>query len=85
MSFVWFIIIGLVAGWLANVIMHGKGRGLFLNILIGVIGGVIGGWGMDWLNINIPGRFGSLVTAFLGAVVLLAIINLVNKKADETS
>jgi len=81
MSFVWFLVIGGVAGWLAGLFMKGKGFGIIVNIIIGVIGGFLGGWLFKQLGISIGGEtIGPLVTAFIGAVILLFIIGLIKKK-----
>ena len=44
MGFIWYIIIGIVAGFLAGKIMRGGGFGLIINLLLGILGGVLGGW-----------------------------------------
>ena len=44
MNFLWYIIIGIVAGFLAGKIMHGGGFGLIVNLIVGIIGGLLGGW-----------------------------------------
>ncbi len=81
MDFIWFIIIGIVAGFLAGQIMKGKGFGLIINLLVGIGGAVLGGWLFGKLGINLgDGLIGSLVTAFLGAIVLLFIISLFKNK-----
>ena len=80
MDFLWFIILGAVAGWLAGLIMKGGGFGLIGNIIIGIIGCVIGGWVFGMLGIMADGSLiGSLVTAVVGAVVLLFIVGLFKK------
>ncbi|NPA82581.1 MAG: GlsB/YeaQ/YmgE family stress response membrane protein [Epsilonproteobacteria bacterium] len=72
-----FLAIGAVAGWLAGLLMRGGGFGLLGNIVIGVIGAVIGGYLFGLLNIHIVnGLIGSIITAFVGAVVLLFVIGL---------
>ena len=51
MGFIWYIIIGIVAGFLAGKIMRGGGFGLVINLLLGILGGVLGGWVLpfsDW-------------------------------------
>ncbi len=81
MQFVWFIIIGAVAGWLAGQIMKGGGFGILGNIIVGVLGAVIGGWIFGLLGISAGGELiGSLITAVVGAVILLFIVGLVKKK-----
>jgi uncharacterized membrane protein YeaQ/YmgE (transglycosylase-associated protein family) len=77
-----WIIVGLIAGWLAGMVMRGGGFGLLGNIVIGVIGGLLGGWlassvlnigaGVDGINIE------SILVAFVGAVVLLLVLSLLN-------
>lgn len=81
MQFVWFIIIGAVAGWLAGQIMKGGGFGVLGNIIVGVLGAVVGGWVFSLLGVSIGGELiGSLITATVGAVVLLFIVGLLKKK-----
>jgi len=80
MELIWFIIIGIVAGFLAGQLMKGKGFGLLINLLVGVGGAMLGGWLFGALGLSFGGGLiGSLVTAFLGAVVLLFIISLFKK------
>lgn len=81
MSFLWFILIGLVAGWLGSLIVKGTGMGLLGNLLVGVIGGVLGGWIFGLLGIQTAGNtWGALLTAVAGAVVLLLIVGLFTRK-----
>ncbi len=76
MSLIYFLLIGAAAGWLAGLLMKGKGFGLGGNILVGVIGAFIGGWLLDAVGISIGGQF---VTALIGAVVLLFVVGLIKK------
>lgn len=77
MSFIFWIIIGGLAGWLAGVIMKDQ-SGLIMNIIIGIVGAFIGGWLFGVLGISPDSGFvGSLVTATVGAVVLLFGLKLV--------
>lgn len=81
MEFLWFIIIGIVAGFLAGLIMKGKGFGLIINLLVGIGGAILGGWLFDALGLSFgKGIIGALITALLGAVILLFIISLFKKK-----
>lgn len=73
-SLVWFLLIGLVAGWLASMAMKGRRRGLGGYLVIGVIGALLGGWVFGLLGLYSGGLVGSLVTAFVGAVLLIALI-----------
>jgi uncharacterized membrane protein YeaQ/YmgE (transglycosylase-associated protein family) len=72
MDIVWFVVIGGVAGWLAGKFMKGGGFGLFGNVVVGVVGAVIGGFLFGLLGLRTDGSVvGALVTSFVGAVVLL--------------
>ena len=72
MSFLWFIIIGIVAGYVAGKIMRGGGFGLIVNLVVGIIGGVLGGWLFSLLGIySTGGIIGSLVVATIGAIVFV--------------
>ena len=69
-----FILVGLIAGFLASRVVTGKGRGVFWDIVIGILGAVIGGWLAGLLHISIGyGIFGDIVVAFVGAVILLLV------------
>jgi uncharacterized membrane protein YeaQ/YmgE (transglycosylase-associated protein family) len=72
MSFIWFILIGLAAGWLAGQLMRGGGFGLVGDIVVGVIGALLGGFLFSTFGISTGGGLlGSLIVATIGAVVLL--------------
>ena len=73
MGIIAWIIIGLIAGWLAHVILGGRG-GLFGNIAVGLIGAIVGGFLFEKLNLHVmPDFWGNLVTATIGAIVFLLI------------
>ncbi|MBL0294522.1 MAG: GlsB/YeaQ/YmgE family stress response membrane protein [Saprospiraceae bacterium] len=75
------LILGGVAGWLGGQLYKGSGLGLIGNIIVGIIGGFIGYWGLGKLGISLgSGWLGYILTAALGAIVLLAILNLIIKK-----
>jgi uncharacterized membrane protein YeaQ/YmgE (transglycosylase-associated protein family) len=74
-----FLAIGAVAGWLAGVVMKGGGFGLAGDIVIGIIGAFIGGWLFGVLGIAAGGLVGAIITAFVGACVLLFIVRLIKK------
>ena len=81
MSWIWFILIGIVSGFLAGKIMRGSGFGLIVNLLVGIAGAIIGGWVFGFLNISIgSGLIGSLITSLIGAIILLFVISLFKKK-----
>jgi uncharacterized membrane protein YeaQ/YmgE (transglycosylase-associated protein family) len=73
-----WIIVGLIAGWLAGVVMRGGGYGLLGNIILGIVGALVGGFLASAL-FNIPDPLSginatSLIVAFLGAIVVIAIV-----------
>ena len=80
MGFLWFIIIGIVAGFVAGTLMRGGGFGILVNLVVGIIGAVLGGWVFGLLGIATTGIIGSLVTATVGAIILLWLISLFNKR-----
>ena len=86
MGIILWLVIGGVIGWLASIVMRTDGsQGIFLNIIVGIVGAFLGGWLISPL-IGAPSinsgeiSIGSLLVSFLGAVVLLAIVNLFTKK-----
>ena len=80
MYLLWFLLIGLIAGWLAGAVFRGHGFGVLGNIVVGVLGSLVGGYLFRLVGLSAYGTLGSLLTAFIGAVVLLAIINWIAKK-----
>jgi uncharacterized membrane protein YeaQ/YmgE (transglycosylase-associated protein family) len=78
-SLFWFLIIGILAGWLAGKIMRGGGFGLLGDLVVGVIGAVVGGWIFGLLHIAAWGLIGSLVTALVGAMAFLYVIRLIKR------
>jgi uncharacterized membrane protein YeaQ/YmgE (transglycosylase-associated protein family) len=74
-----FLIIGLIAGWLAETIMKGRGAGLVVNLIVGVIGAYLGGLLFGFLGLSMHGLIGSLISATVGAVVLLFLVGLFKK------
>ena len=79
-SLIIILVLGALAGWLAGMVFQGGGLGLIGNIVVGIIGGFVGYWLMPKLGVNIKTGTGWLdyvLTAAIGAVVLLAVINLI--------
>ena len=81
MGFIVWLIIGGIVGWLASIIMRTDAQqGIFLNIIVGIIGAVIGGLILGRGNINNAGlSVSTFLVSLLGAIVLLAIVNLVRR------
>jgi uncharacterized membrane protein YeaQ/YmgE (transglycosylase-associated protein family) len=80
MTFIWFVLIGLIAGALAGQIVQGGGFGLVGDIVVGIIGALLGGFLFNAFGVSTGGGLvGSLIVATIGAVVLLYGIRLVNR------
>lgn len=79
-GFIFWILIGAVAGWLAGTLMKGGGFGLLMDIVLGVVGAFVGGWLAGVLNIHIgTGWIGSLITATAGAALVLFLTRIVQR------
>ena len=76
MEFVWLLLIGGLAGAISGRIMRGKGFGCLGNIIVGVIGSMLGGFLLPLLGITARGSMGSLVSATVGAIVLLFLLGM---------
>ena len=73
MGIIAWIVIGLIAGWLAHLILGGRG-GLFGNIAVGLVGAILGGFLFEKLNLQVmPDFWGNLITATIGAIIFLLI------------
>jgi uncharacterized membrane protein YeaQ/YmgE (transglycosylase-associated protein family) len=81
MEYVWFLLIGLAAGYIAGVVWKGSGFGLLWDLIIGVAGAYIGGFLFKLLNLQIgPGWIGELVAAVVGALLLLFVLSKIKFK-----
>ncbi len=79
-SIIAWIIVGVVAGWLAGLLVKGGGFGLIGDLVVGVIGAFIGGWLAGVLHVHIgSGLISSIITATIGAVLLIFILRLVRR------
>ncbi len=74
-----WLVVGIIAGWVAGHITRGRGFGIIGNIVVGVIGAIIGGFIFGLIGLSSTGLIGSLVTAVVGAVVLLFIVSWLTK------
>lgn len=79
MSFIWYILIGLVAGAVAGKLMRGGGFGFIVNLVVGIIGGVLGGWLFSLIGIHTTSIIGNLITSVVGAIFLLWLVGLLSK------
>jgi uncharacterized membrane protein YeaQ/YmgE (transglycosylase-associated protein family) len=79
MWLLWTIIIGILAGFIAGKIVKGHGMGTLMDLLVGIVGSVLGGWIFTLLGLAAYGLIGQLVMATVGAVVLLLIVRAIKK------
>ena len=80
MGLIAFLIVGLVAGWLAGVLVKGGGFGLVGDLVVGVIGALLGGWLFSAFGASTGGGLiGSIVVATIGAIVLLVIVRVLKR------
>ena len=74
----WWLLVGLIAGFLASVVMRGGGYGIVGDIVIGIVGAFIGGFLASLLGLGASGFVGTVIVAFIGACILIAILRAVS-------
>ncbi|MEI7780560.1 MAG: GlsB/YeaQ/YmgE family stress response membrane protein [Planctomycetota bacterium] len=80
MESVWFIVIGLLAGWLAGLLMKGGGYGIIGDIIVGVLGSLVGGYLFKTVGVSLGGGLAAnLIVATVGAVVLILILRILKR------
>ncbi len=79
MSIVWWLIVGLVAGFLASLVMRGGGYGIVGDIIVGLVGALIGGFLASLIGLGSTGIIGTIIIAFIGACILIAILRAVTR------
>ena len=82
MFIIWFILIGLVAGWLAGQIMKGGGYGLVGDLAVGVVGALIGGFLFRLVGFAAVGLLAKLISATVGAVILIAGLRAIKREGS---
>ncbi len=75
---IWWLVVGLIAGFLASLVMRGGGYGIVGDIIIGLVGALVGGFLASLLGIGAGGFVGTIIIAFIGAVILIAILRAVS-------
>lgn len=79
-SIVVFLLVGAVAGWLASLLVRGRGLGLVGNIVVGILGAFVAGWLFPRLGVTLAsGLLGAILNATLGAVLLMGVILVVKR------
>jgi len=79
MNILIWIVSGIIAGWIAGLLVRGRGFGLIGDLIIGLLGGLIGGWLAGLMGIQASSLITQILVAALGGVVLVAIIRLVRR------
>jgi uncharacterized membrane protein YeaQ/YmgE (transglycosylase-associated protein family) len=80
MEFIWIILVGLVAGWLAGMLVKGGGFGVIGDIVVGVLGALLGGFIFKSLGVYVGGGLaGNIIVATIGAVVLIILLRLIKR------
>jgi uncharacterized membrane protein YeaQ/YmgE (transglycosylase-associated protein family) len=79
MHLLWFLLIGLVAGWLAGKFTRGSGFGAMGNIVLGVLGSFVGGFVFRQIGLSAGGTIGNLIVATVGAAILIYAVRLFKK------
>ncbi len=74
----WWLIVGLIAGFLASVVMRGGGYGIVGDIIIGIVGAFIGGFLASLVGLGASGLIGTIIVAFIGACILIAILRAIS-------
>ncbi len=78
-SLIWWVVVGLIAGWAAGKIMTGGGYGTAMDIVLGIVGAVVGGWLLGALGIYAGGLIGTIIVAIIGAIFLIWLPRLLKK------
>jgi uncharacterized membrane protein YeaQ/YmgE (transglycosylase-associated protein family) len=78
-NLIWWVLVGLIAGWAAGKIMKGGGYGVAMDIVLGIVGAVVGGWLVGVLGFQAGGFISTIIVAIIGAVFLIWITRLIKK------
>lgn len=78
-GFIYWIVVGLIAGFLAGKVMKGGGYGILMDIVLGIVGAILGGWIFGLIGIHAGGLIGEIIVAFVGAVVLVWLTRMIKK------
>ena len=78
-AIIWWIVVGLIAGWAAGKIMKGGGYGPAMDIVLGIVGAVVGGWLLGMLGIHAGGLIGTILVAIVGAIFLIWLSRLLKR------
>lgn len=77
---IWSIFVGIIAGWLSGKIMKGRGFGILGDLVVGIVGAVIGEFVFEMIGLRPTGTIGSIIMATIGALILLYAVRTINKQ-----
>ena len=80
----WWLLVGLIAGFLASLVMRGGGYGIVGDIVIGLVGAVIGGFLASVVGLGESGFVGTVIVAFIGACIFIALLRAVSRYTHRT-
>ncbi len=80
MEFIWFLLFGAISGWIAGLIWKGSGFGLVVNIILGIVGALVGGWIAGKLGLGGGGLLWHIIIAVGGAWIVLLILSLLRRR-----
>lgn len=75
----WTVLIGIIAGFLAGHVVKGRGMGVLMDLVVGIVGSILGGWLFSIVGLAAYGLIGRLFTAFVGAVILLLLVRAIKR------
>src|SRR5205814_10131817 len=76
---IWWLLVGLIAGFLASMVMRGGGYGIVGDIVVGLVGALLGGFLASLVGLGSAGFVGTIIIAFIGACILIAILRAVSR------
>ena len=76
---IWFLVMGGIIGWLAGIIIRGRGFGIFGDIVVGVVGAALGGWVANAIGLYTSSSLGAFLVALAGAVLLVALTRFIKR------
>jgi uncharacterized membrane protein YeaQ/YmgE (transglycosylase-associated protein family) len=79
MNFIIWIVAGIIAGWLAGLVMRGQGFGLIGDLVVGLLGGLVGGWIAGLVGLQASSLIGQILVAAFGGIILVAIVRFLRR------
>lgn len=83
MHYIWFLLIGIVIGLIVAGVLKDKGSGWKIDLAIGIIGAILGGWLFGVISFAAYNLIGALISALIGALLLLWVVRLIRKRINE--